>query len=90
MERIKNIDFVGLTERFEDSVILCEKTFSWKLPRIPAENVSSEKKKPMKLTDLEFQRMRELLTEKNQLDLALYQCAFDEFQQKTAAVGVIS
>jgi hypothetical protein len=80
-EAKRNLDkflVVGLTEKFDESFILIRRALGWKLPLYLAGNVSSHTK--VEVTP----EATELIRQRNQLDLELYDHALELF---SAAVG---
>ncbi len=43
LKNLESIDFIGLSERFDDSLRLCNHTFGWNLQSIPKRNVGGYK-----------------------------------------------
>ena len=41
MKNLESLDFIGLSERFDESLDLCNKTFGWSLKAIPKRNVGN-------------------------------------------------
>lgn len=74
---------VGLTEEFDTSLLLLQRAFGWKMPLYLRENVTSEKPKGAQI-DL---RARELLAERNVLDVELYALARELFEAQCRAYG---
>ncbi len=77
---------VGLFEHFEESLALMKLRFGWKLQRYSSFNVT--RRRPRK-TDIP-QSTLDLIAEKNSLDISLYECAANLFQNalKTHAAEV--
>jgi Galactose-3-O-sulfotransferase len=72
---------VGLTERFDESLVLMQRAFGWRRVRYVSVNVDPGRGRRDALTDDELA----LLREHNALDLALYAWATERFQRTTAA-----
>jgi Galactose-3-O-sulfotransferase len=70
----ERFSFVGLTERFDESLVLLRRTFGWKPPYYVAANVTpSSRKAPVP------QETRAIIEEMNALDRQLYDWAADRF-----------
>jgi Galactose-3-O-sulfotransferase len=72
---------VGLTERFDESFILIRRALDWRLPLYVTSNVSAEVKPAS-------ERAIELIRERNQLDLELYDFARTLFDAQVAEQGL--
>ena len=59
---------VGLTERYDETLLLLQRMLQWKTPTYSIANAAKREKKTKQLA----QKIRELITEYNQLDLQLY------------------
>lgn len=85
LERAKrNIEerfsFVGITERFDESLVLLRRTFGWKPPYYVAANVTpSSRKEPVP------ESTRALIEDMNALDRRLYEWAGERFADAIAA-----
>ena len=83
----KNIDerfsFVGITEKFDESLILANYLFSWKKYYYQSKNVTSEKK-----IDLDEETL-ELLKQRNRLDLELYEYALRRHKKEMAKIPLL-
>ena len=85
LERAKrNIEerfsFVGITERFDESLILLRRTFGWKPPYYVAANVTpASRKEPVP------ESTRGLIEEMNTLDRRLYEWSGERFSEAIAA-----
>ncbi len=75
-ENLKRCDFIGITEAFEDSVDLLEKTFNWQLGKRLKKNVTPRKRKVLP------KKLLEQITELNQLDIELYEYGKQLFRQR--------
>lgn len=81
--RLSLFGFVGLTERFEESVALLCHELGWRFPaQIVDENVNSVRPKRAQISDSELR----LLIELNQLDIELYHWAEALFRQRLCAL----
>lgn len=69
---------VGLVERFDESLLLFQRTFGWKSPYYIRSNVAG-KKEPV------TPEVRALIQEQNRLDLALYAWTAERFEATIAA-----
>jgi hypothetical protein len=65
---------VGLTERFDESFILVRRALGWKLPMYETDNVSTRR-----MSEPPTQAVIELIRERNELDLELYEYARELF-----------
>ena len=85
LERAKrNIEerfsFVGITERFDESLVLLRRTFGWKPPYYVAANVTpASRKEPVP------ESTRGLIEEMNTLDRRLYEWSGERFSEAIAA-----
>ncbi len=74
---------VGLTERFDETLLMLQRTFGWRTPFYTKANVT--KKRPRKKEVSE--ESLELITEYNHLDIQLYDYAATLFQEKIDSLG---
>ena len=74
----EHFSWFGLTERFDESLILLRRTFAWKDVRYVSRNVSRSR------ADL-TQAQRELLEQANRLDMELYAYAQQVMDERIAA-----
>ncbi|MCU0498715.1 MAG: sulfotransferase family 2 domain-containing protein [Anaerolineae bacterium] len=72
------IEGVGITERFDESLISLRRTFRWGMPYYQRHNVTGNRPRQV---DGEA---REIAAQINQLDLQLYQFACDLFERRLA------
>lgn len=79
----KHFRLIGLTEDFDRSLILMKKAFGWRNPYYNRQNVSRDR--PLK-TELSAETL-ETIRSYNELDLQLYQCAKESFQNLLAKQG---
>jgi hypothetical protein len=70
---------LGLTERFDESLILFRRRLGWKMPFYISKNVAHSAARPVKRTDATWR----LLEEHNRLDMELYEFATDLFDHRT-------
>ena len=75
---------VGLTEHFDESLLLLRKEFGWDWPYYEKKNVTV---KPKKFEEIPLSII-EIIKEKNQLDIELYEYAKQLFNNKVEAYGV--
>lgn len=83
----KEFSFVGIVEKFDESVVLLKKVLGWKNAYYLKRNTSSQhhtyQSNHFKFTD----ELVEKLQEKNQLDLELYQFAKERFERYVNSLG---
>jgi hypothetical protein len=75
---LENFLVVGLTERFDESFILMRRALGWRLPLYVTGNVSPRGRADGNVTPLsddDYRAIVELIRERNQLDLELYDFA---------------
>lgn len=77
---------VGLTERFEESLILLQRAFNWPLHRLPARNVG-ENRPPR--TEVGAEAMR-AIEDSNRFDLDLYRFACGLFERAVGGIDMKS
>ncbi len=83
--RLAEIEFVGITERFDESVELLRKTLTAnELTAVEPQNLSSN---PIARTSIDAETL-ELLTASLQLDLELYKFGTDLFQARLREAGL--
>jgi len=76
--------FVGLVERFDESVLLLKKQLGWKNAYYLKRNTGSSKESPVvELAEGTLERLRA----KNALDIKLYHYARQQFQQQIDSLG---
>lgn len=68
-------DFIGLNEKFDESVTLCEQLFGWHLGTIAPQNKAPNRKDVLITDDL-----RKQIREKNILDIELYNYGKQKFE----------
>lgn len=78
-ENLSSFAAFGLTERFEESLILYRKTFGWENINYRIQNVTSKRDEKIP------EPLLKLITEKNPFDLELYSFATQLFEQRIAA-----
>jgi hypothetical protein len=74
-ERLDSLDFIGLTERFPESVRLCEQTFGWTFHADLNENVTAA-------VEEDERKVRAALEQYIQLDLELYEYGVALFERR--------
>ncbi len=79
----KHFRVVGLVEHFDTSLLLMQRAFGWRKPWYLRENVTREKPLHAEIEP----RTRELLAERNALDLELYAFARELFAAQCRAYG---
>ena len=80
----KNFAVIGLTERFDESLILLHRQFGWPLQRVRDLNIGENR--PQR-TDLS-KETRKILDDCNHFDLDLYQFASDLFEQAVSKIDM--
>jgi hypothetical protein len=75
---------VGLTNRFDDSVLLMRRKFGWGIPMYWYQNKTSERPKKECLSSGTI----EMIEKYNELDLELYSFCKEHFQQEVASVDL--
>src|SRR5262249_40021848 len=81
--RLDRFAFVGLTERFRESVALLAYTFGWRpVAEVPVRNVTEKRIRRDQLTGETATRIQEL----NALDFALYAYAQELFDERYRAM----
>lgn len=78
---LRNMAFVGLTEHFEESLLLMKYYFGWKDLDFQKTKVGSKKPKELSADIIE------LIKEKNRMDIELYEMAKEIFEEELAEVG---
>lgn len=73
-----HIEGVGITERFDESLIYLRRAFRWGMPYYQRHNVTGNR--PRKVSP----EAREIASQMNQLDLQLYSFACDLFERRLA------
>jgi len=74
---LKLMRVLGITEYFDESILLLKKAFSWRIPFYVKTNVSSNRPRQ---TDLTTETI-EAIKKRNLLDIALYEYACEQFKQ---------
>jgi hypothetical protein len=83
IQRLNRFAFVGLTERFRESLALLAYTFGWgPIREMPMRNVTEKRIRQDQLADQTIARIREL----NEMDLALYAHAQELFDERYRAM----
>jgi hypothetical protein len=80
LERLERFAFVGLTHRFDESVVLLKRALGWWFAYYKPRNISPTRPRKMRLSDREM----ELARRHNRLDLQLYQRGVELFEQHVA------
>ena len=78
VERLEKFSVVGLTERFDESVVLLTRTLEWRRTVYTRENVTANRKPVDGISDEEL----ELIQQHNALDLELYAAARRHFKKQ--------
>jgi hypothetical protein len=82
----RDFSCVGLTERFDESILLMQRVFGWKNISYAKRRVTQERPRGSEIpTDVV-----DLLRKRTQLDAELYEFACGVFEAQLAAVGGIS
>ena len=76
IQNIEKVDFVGITERYQDSISLCNSLFNWNIKGEQYSNTNPKKNIPISDDLLNF------LKTHNQEDITLYNKAIDLFEVK--------
>lgn len=79
----QSFDVVGLTERFDATLLLLQESFGWREIRYLRQNVTKVAREDRELSTIE----KEVIFNFNQWDLALYAHAQELFEQQIAAAG---
>lgn len=79
----KHIKVIGLTEQFDESLILLRETFGWSHLHYTRQNVTSNRPKTEGLSPEELSAVKSA----NELDLALYEFALPLFQEQITRYG---
>ena len=82
---VRNFAVVGLTERFEESLILLQRAFDWPLRRFPRLNVGE--RPPWAEVDEEA---RQAIEDRNLFDLNLYRFAAALFERAVSGIDMAS
>lgn len=81
---LKKFAVVGLTERFDETVLLLQRELGWKLPLFIQRNVTHSRPRATEIDDGTLQAIRE----RNELDMAMYEYVCTEFASRIVAEGV--
>lgn len=76
---------VGLSERFDESLILCAEAFGWELPAYAPANRAADRARALRVEDLDESVVARIRAA-NRCDLALYQYAQTLFDKRRARV----
>jgi len=82
-DNLRSCAVVGLTERFDETLLLLRKTFGWKMPFYQRINVN-RRRPPAE--ELPPETLAQILAD-NALDTELYQFACDLFEEQVEAYG---
>lgn len=80
LKNLESIDFIGISERFDDSLTLCNYTFGWDLQPIPKRNVGSYK--PDEFTPEQIEK----ITKACEIDYIIYHRGVELFEERLAAM----
>ncbi|MDQ0218886.1 sulfotransferase family 2 domain-containing protein [Peribacillus cavernae] len=75
---LENFSFVGLTERFEESLFLMKKEFDWTNTKYRNRNITSQRPDQRHVPD----EVISLIEDNNKLDMELYRFAQDLFEKR--------
>jgi sulfotransferase famil protein len=75
---------VGLTERFEESLVLLQRAFKWRLDRLPARNVGSNRPRR---TEVGAEALK-AIEDRNRFDLELYGFACELFERAAGKIDM--
>lgn len=78
-----HFEVVGLTERFDESILLLQRAFGWRRPFYEKKNVGAVRRQKDELPAA----TRDLIARHNALDLELYEFARDRFEKSIAQLG---
>ena len=67
----------GLTERFDESILLMKNELGWSYPTYVKKNVTKKKEKKSEISD----EIKQLIIERNQYDIALYNYVTEKFDK---------
>ncbi|MBX3364295.1 MAG: sulfotransferase family 2 domain-containing protein [Phycisphaeraceae bacterium] len=81
--RLSEMFFVGIMERFDESIVLFRRAMGWKKASYGRSNVTKKRKKKDEIDTAQ----RELIARHNVLDTELYAFACELFQQRITAAG---
>lgn len=81
---VSNFAVVGLTERFEESLILLHRAFNWPLYRITAENIGVSRPPRAEVSE----QALKVIEDCNRFDLDLYQFASVLFEQAISQIDM--
>jgi hypothetical protein len=82
--RLSSCAFVGVTEYFDESIALLQRTFGWRIPaQVETLNASRQKIPPEEISRECLEKIREL----NNLDFQLYEHGNSIFRQRQAFSG---
>jgi len=81
---LKRFAVIGITERFDESLILLQHVLSWRTYRVPERNVGANR--PLR-TDVGEEALEAIML-CNKFDLDLYRFAFDHFEQAVSKIDM--
>ncbi|HSY60951.1 MAG TPA: sulfotransferase family 2 domain-containing protein [Cytophaga sp.] len=81
----EKFSFIGITEKFDESVVIVNRLFSWNKYYYKSKNVSQNKIK-ISIDELDEETM-ELLKERNNLDIKLYEYALRNHEEAKQATS---
>lgn len=79
---LSKLEFVGISEHFEQSIKLCNRTFNWHLKPVKPRNVGSYT--PSMFSDEQISRIKEI----TKTDRRLYDRAIEIFDRRCKALGI--
>lgn len=83
-QTLQNIEFIGITEYYKESINLCNKTFNWQL----SGNLFTNKGGESQDTQIE-QELLDYLNEHNKLDIQLYKLAVSIFKSRCVKNNIL-
>lgn len=82
-QRLADMMFVGVMERFDESIVLLRRALGWKKANYGRSNVTKSRKKKDEIDAAQ----RDLIRRHNELDTELYQFAIAIFDERIRAAG---
>lgn len=82
LNNLERIAVVGLSERFDESILLMRRRFGWKMPLYVRKNVA-----PRPSLDDVNRRDREVIERRNELDIELYRAATVLLDNRVGSAG---
>lgn len=80
LRNLKALDFIGISERFDESLELCNHTFNWELQPIPKHNVGSYTAETFSPAQIE--KIRKAC----QLDYIIYNRGVELFEERLSSI----